>query len=1028
MKGSIIRDLARKAWVMALALGCTVGVGELVAQKDRVLAIDRSLRAPLTGHIHPNAKVESDLGRVSADMPMEGMTLVLALSPAQEADLAKLLESQQDPNSADFHAWLTPEQYADRFGYSQSDLDRITAWLKAEQLEVISTDRGRTSLTFRGTASRVERAFRTQIHHYDLKGTRHFGNSTEPSVPGALAGMVTAIRGLHDFRMQARAKPLAAAPRFNNPSNGKHQLAPDDIATIYDLKPLYAAGIDGAGQKLVVVGQTAVDLADIRNFRTNFNLPANDPQVTLVPGFPDPGTSQSDLGEADLDIEWTGAVARKATILYVYSNDVTDALAYAIDQNLAPVISMSYGFCELPVIKSQLNTLQSYARRGNTQGITWVAASGDFGAADCYGSTRQTGLAVDVPASIPEVTGVGGTEFNEGSGTYWNATNDANLASAIGYIPEMVWNDPAGSDGAPSSGGGGASAYFPKPAWQTGVGVPSDGFRDVPDISFSASAAHDGYRVYTQGNFSAYGGTSVAAPVFAGMTALLNHYQVANGFQTTSGQGNVNTKLYSLAVSAPNAFHDVTVGNNMVNPCTPRATTCVPTPIGYAATPGYDLATGLGSLDAFNFITAWSQSASKSTATLAVSANAKTISVTGSVVLTATVASSGKTAPTGSIAFFANGVSLGTATLGAGSTPSSATLTVPGTKIGAGDSTIYAQYSGDANYGVSNASVPLTVTGLTVSMSASSSVATVPRGGNVTLTATFTTSGTTSAPTGTIKWYAVGSVFGTATIKAGSLSTALTVAGSSLPTGPTTLTATYSGDSLFAATSATVNVTVVGPKVDGIGSAASGRVVGAPGMIASMYGTQLSTSTASAAAIPLPTSLGGSSITVNGVPAPLFFVSPNQINFQIPYGTASGSASVAITSEGQTLTTPMTIAFAAPGIFTQSGVVVPDKTAKRGQLITLYITGEGASKPLPTTGNTPAAGTIPSPAQVVGVLVGGVAVSYDSAKFFIGIPSWSVGVTQINCTIPDTSPLGVQPVTVIVGGVASPLANIVITP
>ncbi len=1023
MKGLTMRCLTRKAWAVALAMGSTLGVCELAAQKNRVAAIDRNLRTQLTGHIHPNAKLESDLGRVPVDMPIDGMTLVLALSPTQETDLASLLAAQQDPNSPDFRVWLTPEQYADRFGYSQSDLDRITAWLQGEQLEVISTGRGRTGITFRGTASHVERAFRTQIHHYDLRGTRHFANSTEPSVPTALSGMVTAIRGLHDFRMQARAKPLAATPRFNNPSNGRHQLAPDDIATIYDLKPLYAAGIDGTGQKIAVVGQTAVDLADIRNFRTNFNLPANDPQVLLVPGLVDPGTSQSDLGEADLDIEWTGAVARKATIVYVYSNDVTDALAYAIDQNLAPVISMSYGFCELPIVKSELNTLQNYARRGNTQGITWIAASGDFGAADCYGSTRQTGLAVDVPASIPEVTGVGGTEFNESSGSYWNTTNDANLASATGYIPEMVWNDPAGSDGSPSSGGGGASAYFAKPVWQTGLGVPSDGFRDVPDISFSASAAHDGYRVYTQGNFSTFGGTSVAAPVFAGMTALLNQYQVANGFQTTSGQGNLNTKLYSLAVSAPNAFHDVTVGNNMVNPCTPRATTCVPTPIGYSATPGYDLATGLGSLDGFNFVTAWNQSASKNVATLTASASAKTISVTGSVVLTATVAGSGKTVPTGSITFFANGVPLGTAPLSAGA----ATLTVQGTKLGAGDWTVYAQYSGDATYGVNNAGVSLSVTGLTVSMAASSSVATVPRGGTVILTVAFTTSGTTSTPTGTIKWFAGGSGFGTANIKAGTLSTALTVPGSSLPTGPITLTANYSGDSLFAATSATVNVTVVGPKVDGIGSAASGRVVGAPGMIASMYGTQLGTSTASAAAIPLPTSLGGAAITVNGVPAPLFFVSPTQINFQIPYGTANGSAAVAITSDGQTVTTPMTIAFAAPGLFTQSGTVVPDKSAKRGQMITLYITGEGASKPLPTTGSTPAAGTIPTPTQLVGVLVGGVAVSTDSGKFFIGIPGWSVGVTQINCTIPDTSPLGVQPVTVIVGGVSSPLANIVIT-
>ncbi len=1005
--------------VVLAALFCWAASGTLWAQRDRIAAIDPATRSSLTGHIHPAATAASDQGAVSEDMAMGGMSLVLAPSPAQEADLTALLASQQDPGSPDFHRWLTPEQYAERFGYTQVDLDRITAWLKSEGLEVVSVARGRNAVWFRGTAAKVQRAFRTQIHRYAVNGEAHYANATQPSVPGALAGRVTGITGLHDFRLHARAKP-----RYNNPSNGRHQLAPDDIATIYDVKPLYGAGIDGAGQKIVVVGQTQVDLTDIANFRTAFNLPPNVPQTVLVPGLPDPGVSSADLGEADLDIEWSGAVARKATVIYVYSADVTDAVTYAIDQNLAPVITMSYGFCELPLVRSELNLLQSYARRGNTQGITWVTASGDSGAADCFGNTKQTGLTVDVPSAIPEVTSVGGTEFNEGSGTYWNATNDANSASAISYIPEMVWNDPPDSSGTPSSGGGGASVFFAKPAWQTGAGVPSDGARDVPDVSMSASAQHDGYRVYTGGNMATYGGTSVASPVFAGITVLLNHYQVANGYQTAAGQGNLNSKLYSLAVTAPNAFHDVTIGNNMVNPCPARATNCLPTPIGYSAGPGYDLASGLGSVDAFNFVTAWHQSSSKSAATVTATASAGTIPVTGSVTITTTVTGTSSTVPTGTVTFFANGVSVASATLSSGTV----SVTIPGTKLGTGATSISVQYGGDATFGAGTASVAVVVTGLTVTMVASSSVANVPRGGTAVLTAQFgTIAGTTSTPTGTVKWSAAGSAFATATIPAGSLSAPLTIQGTLLPTGTVTLTASYSGDSLFAPATATVVVTVVGPKIDGVANSASGRLIGAPGMVAAIYGTQLGTSTANAPSIPLPTTLGGASVTVNGVAAPLYYVSPTQINFQIPYATKTGSAVLGITSSGQTVTTPITIAAAAPGIFMQAGSVAGDMTAKRGQQVTLYMTGEGASSPQPVTGSTPAPGTVPKPTQLVVVLVGGVPVATDSGSFFVGIPSWSVGVTQVNYTIPASVSVGTKAVVVLVGGVASGSANIVIT-
>ncbi len=171
-------------------------------------------------------------------------------------------------------------------------------------------------------------------------------------------------------------------------------------------------------------------------------------------------------------------------------------------------------------LRRNTSAFVQWAQQANAQGMTWFAASGDDGAADCDDS-QNPGLAVDLPGSVPEVTSVGGTEFVEGTGTYWSLTNNANGASALSYIPETTWNDSV-EDGEPSASGGGASVLFSKPSWQTGRGVPSDNARDVPDVSLNASDDHDRYLVYTGGSLQAYGGTSVPAPSFAGLTALLN--------------------------------------------------------------------------------------------------------------------------------------------------------------------------------------------------------------------------------------------------------------------------------------------------------------------------------------------------------------------------------------------------------------------------------------------------------------------------------------------------------------------------
>ncbi len=484
------------------------------AQADRIPGnIDGNQVMVVPGNVPAQAQPQFDEGPVATTFELPSITMLLQPSPEQQAALEHLLAQQQEHSSPNYHKWLTPEQYADRYAVSPRDMAKIAAWLRAQGFSIVQTARGRDWIAFSGTAGLVETTFRTQIHNYNVDGEMHFANATPLSVPSALAGVVIGFRGLRDFSLHPMGDHrLPALDRFVadivNPlynAGFGHALAPGDLATIYDIQPLYNAGTNGTGQKLVVVGQTDIHLTDIQQFRTNFGLPANNPQVILVPGSPDPGFSPNDEPEADLDLEWSGAVARNATILYVNSSTksggVFNSATYAIDQNLAPVISMSYGGCEEEnddFIPSNEVTMQ----KGSAEGITFVAASGDSGAAACDSDQNDSatqGLAVSYPASSPEATGAGGNEFNgdlSNPSQYWGASNGANGGSALSYIAETGWNDTTEDKMLSASGGGASSCHasgcssggFPKPSWQTGTGVPNDGVRDVPDIAMAASA------------------------------------------------------------------------------------------------------------------------------------------------------------------------------------------------------------------------------------------------------------------------------------------------------------------------------------------------------------------------------------------------------------------------------------------------------------------------------------------------------------------------------------------------------------
>jgi|KBSSwiStaDraftv2_1062776.scaffolds.fasta_scaffold02226_1 subtilase family serine protease len=640
--GSYMRIIARVVVVFAAILGISGSGSSAPLPQDRIRGeVDAAQVSRLRGTTHPRALAQLDLGRTDP-MRMISGAITFRLSPAQQADMDQLLRDQQDPKSPRYHRWITPDQYAARFGMTSSDLAKVNSWLKSQGLTIDSISRNRNEISFSGSVGQVEYAFRTELHNFNVRGVQHFANATDISFPTAFSNQVLGVRGLDNFVPKPRVRPL---PKLTSNLTGNHFLIPGDFAVIYNLP----AAFTGAGQSIAVVGQTTISTGDLDTFRTNSGLPltsASNFQQTTATGTGTAMQCSGDETEADLDLEWSEGVAKNAKIIYVIAGvgsggtcasrtrNVFDALQYAITQNVAPVVSISYGNCEANLGRSFVLTMQQWAQQANSQGQTISGPSGDDGAADCESGNSTTashGLAVDVPAAIPEVTGVGGTEFTGDSSQcpnsscpgnvapadqYWSASSSSTSgASALQYIPEKVWND-SDSSGL-SATGGGASTVFSKPSWQTGAGVPADGKRDVPDISFNASNAHDPYLICgpqdcTNGfrdasnNFSGVGGTSAGAPVFAGVLALLNQATSSNGL------GNVNPMLYSLAAnSASNhAFHDVTSGDNKVT-CTAGTSGCPTgtTSIGFSAATGYDLTTGLGSLNIANLVTAWVASA-----------------------------------------------------------------------------------------------------------------------------------------------------------------------------------------------------------------------------------------------------------------------------------------------------------------------------------------------------------------------------------------------------------------------------------
>jgi hypothetical protein len=615
------------------------------AQKSQVRSrvigpVDETRTVKTSGNVHPLARTEYDQGALGDSQPMTRMLILLQRGDDQEASLRQLLEDQQTTGSANYHKWLTPAQFGTEFGPSDAEVQAVTDWLTRQGFQVTKVSAGRTTVEFSGTAGQVRSAFQTEIHQFSANGKNFIANVSEPSIPAALAPVVRGVVALHNYPKEAHVRNVGQyrrikatgelKPLFTYGSPANYALAPADFATIYNAVPI--AGADGTGQTIAVVGQSNIIVQDIIDFRNLFGLPQNFTQANnIIVNGPDPGIVAGDEGESDLDIEWAGALAPNANILFVTSEATSSnpsqvtagvdlSALYIIDNNLAPVMSESYGGCEFNNGTLGNAFYNQIWQQAAAQGITVAVSAGDNGSAACDNPNTATaasgGLAVNGVASTPYNVAIGGTDFNPSTTTtqYWGATNTTTTqGSALSYIPEVTWNDSTcatnyptacttvdstGGDltaasGGPSncavltSNGSGCSAGYTKPAFQTGSGFGSFLSAStnpvLPDVSFFASNGWNGVAVivcqadsspqngascslsspFT--DFSLVGGTSVSTPAFAAVMAMVNQ-------KTGQRQGNANYVLYGLAAKDTNYVGGKCNGSI---PGTPPASTCV---------------------------------------------------------------------------------------------------------------------------------------------------------------------------------------------------------------------------------------------------------------------------------------------------------------------------------------------------------------------------------------------------------------------------------------------------------------------
>ncbi len=695
----VLASGAAVAWVGSTAVTAASGPAPAPG------AANASGLVRLPGHVNGHARPQFDIGAAPDSLAMDGLEIVFAKTPAQERALEQLIAAQQDPKSPQYHKWLTPAEYGARFGASPANVAAVTQWLETNGFTVDALPANRSQLRFHGTKVEVEAAFHTEIRLFEVDGVRHFSNVSDPEVPAALAPAITAIHGLHDFGLKAnfKSRPAHAAggvvPQitYNGGQPGQENfVSPGDFAVMYNLTPLYNAGVNGRGMTIAVPEQSDIDPTVANTYWAAIGI-ATPPAITSmpVPGGTDPGqTMDGNESEAYLDVEVAGGVAPGASILLVRDQFASRAFEYIIQQKLASVVSVSFSECESAIGSSNNAALNTLYQEAAAQGQTVAVATDDAGVAGCestlftQGTLATSGFAVSGVASSPYVLAVGGTEFDPTQPQDWGTSNAAGtLANALAHIPEMAWNDTCANPiialalkTTPSafcnqamlngqanpfleiagSGGGVSSCLsvdantkactggYAVPAWQTGVaGTANLTGRAVPDVAVNAdfwvicSYDNNPCDPTNMADVDIVGGTSSSAPAVAAIVALLDQ-------QMGAPQGLLNPQLYQLAAAeygtpaAPKAsaancsatlgitigadcvFYNVTNGSNAM-PCTVASfndtgsapvSTCN-APMGqangimelnsapqYAAGAGFNLATGLGSINATNLILA----------------------------------------------------------------------------------------------------------------------------------------------------------------------------------------------------------------------------------------------------------------------------------------------------------------------------------------------------------------------------------------------------------------------------------------
>jgi hypothetical protein len=1043
---------------MAGALLCSsalLGSPELQAQSSRIAPrittdVNESSLATLKGNVPRLARAEYDQGEASPATQLTHIRLVLSRSSEQQAALDEYLAELQDKSSPNYHKWLTPEEFGQLYGPADSDIAALVAWLQSHGLTVETISKGRTNIAFSGTVSQVEEAFHTSIHSFQTAGGRQFfSNTTDPQIPSALAGVVKGVAHLNTIQPRpqfvpgsagkfnpesSRLEPVSAVsanearPNLTTGSGTSYFLyiVPGDAATIYDTPNSYNANFSsgtsytGAGVKIGIGGDATISASIVADYRSVFLGNSTQPILNYCTSSSSCSTSSSgtrigttDSDEAYIDTELSGGMAPGAAIYYYASADLTTGIEAAIDANVVDIFSLSFGDCEQNMGTSGNAQINSLWEQAAGQGITVTVSSGDSGSAGCdySGSQASGGLQVSGYASTPYNIAVGGTDFyalTNSFSTYVSTSQGSSSTyyrTALKYIPESTWNDSttnnttisanvtskssdpmganiwAGSGGASScaTGSGATCAGYSKPSWQTGAGVPSDGKRDIPDVSLMAgngntpatwlvcsadTTKYDNQTVTenctTQSDgyffFVGYGGTSTSAPTFAGILAMVE--QKAGGRLGQAAKELL--QLYTMAngAHASAIFHDVTVGNISV-PCKSSSLNCGPNgsggayfESGYNTTTGYDLATGLGSVDATQLVNDWGTSTSLATATVTVTPTLNPVTTVESLSVQVSVSGSSGT-PTGTVTLSGGGYTSAAETIGVSpcTSASSCTFTVPAGSLAIGTDTLTVTYSGDSIYAATNKTATVTVNGLTaaVTINQPASISS-----NQPLTVTGTVTGTAAGewPTGTVTLTG-GGYTSTATALTEQSSTvgqySITIPANSLSAGSDTLTVTYNGNPVYDAgatgtttvtvttvtvqtptvtvtpasgsidSSQSLNVTVAVAGVSGY-PAPTGTVTLASGSYSSGAQTLgVGSCTAASCVITIPAnslnnSLGGSSDTLTAT-----------YSGDLSYYSGSGTAIVTVTSSVFSVSATTPAASIAPGASTTSTVTVSSK-------------------------------------------------------------------------------------------------------